>query len=154
MEKVVSKRKIIKTVEEEVEMEIYISKDGTVFDIEEECVEHERQLDFLTYFNTKYKVKTIDIQEYGLNFGHPLFCHLVYVKKISDKVIDDFIEFYELKDHPEDISKIKEGWSFVALVSDVNQWIFNQSDREFIVENLDDIKNLKKKELTLLEQLV
>lgn len=154
MEKITTKRKIIKTVEEDVEMDIYISKDGTIFDTEQECIEHERQFDFLTHFNKKYRVKPIDTQEYGLNFGHPLFCHLVYIKKISNKIIDEFIEFYELKDHPEDIAKLKEGWSFVALISDVNQWIFNQSDRMFIFENLNDIIDLKKKELTLLEKLV
>ena len=40
MEKVTTRRTIIKTVEEEVEMDIFISKDGTIFDTEEEAQEY------------------------------------------------------------------------------------------------------------------
>jgi len=153
MEKVTTRRTIIKTVEEEVEMDIFISKDGTIFDTEEEALKQDEQIDFIEYFNKKYKLVEVDPQEYGLNFGHPSFCHLVYVKKLTDKIIDEFIRFYNLEDHPDDLIKIKEGWSFVALVSDVNLWVFDQTDRMFIVEKLDDIIKNKKSELELLSKL-
>lgn len=153
MEKITTRRNIIKTIEEEVEMDVFVSKDGTVFDTENECTRHEDELDFLTYFNDKYKLREIDIEEYGLNFGHPSFCHLVYIKKINDEVINDFMRFYELKDHPDDIIKLKDGWSFVAIVSDVNLWIFDKSDRLFIIENLETMINNKRKELNLLTKL-
>jgi len=154
MEKITTRRVIVKTIEEEVEMDIFVSKDGTIFDTEEECLKHDEQLDFLSYFEKKYKLRHIDPEEYGLNFGHTTYCHLVHIKKLSDKIIDEFIRYYELKDYPDDIIKIKEGWSFVAHVSDVNLWVFDKTDRMFTVELLDDIIKIKKRELTLLTELV
>jgi len=154
MEKIKTKRTIVKTIEEEVEMDFFMSKDGTLFDSEEEALKHESDIDFLTYFNDEYKLKNIDSFEYGLNFGHTTYCHLVYIEKITDKVIDDFVKFYELKDHPDDIIKLKEGWSFVALVSDVNLWVFNKTDRNFIVAPLKEMMEIKKKEINLLSKLM
>lgn len=154
MEKITTKRTIIKTIEEELEMDIFVSKDGTIFDIEEECLKNDDNIDFKLYFEDEYKLKTIDPFEYGLNFGHPTFCHLVKVEKINDTVVDDFVRYYDLEDHPYDIVKIKEGWSFVTLVSDVNLWIFDKTDRLFIIESLDDIIEKKKNELDLLIKLI
>jgi hypothetical protein len=154
MEKIKTRRTIVKTIEEEVDLELYVSKDGTIFDTEGEALRHENDIDFLTYFNEEYKLKNIDPFEYGLNFGHTTYCHLVYVKKINDKVIDDFIRFYELNDHPDDIIKLKEGWSFVALTSDVNLWVFDKTDRVFIIMPLQKMKEIKKKELNLLTNLI
>ena len=154
MEKIIKTRTIIKTVEEEVEMELYVSKDGTIFDKEEDCLEHDENIDFLSYFEKKYRVRSIDPLEYGLNFGHTTYCHLVFVKKISDKNIDEFVRYYKLEDHPEDIIKIQEGWSFVAHRSDVNLWVFDKTDRMFTVAPLEEIINNKKKELALLNELI
>ena len=154
MEKITTRRTIIKTVEEEVEMDIYMSKDGTIFDNEEECLEHDENIDFVSYFETNYMLKSIDTEEYGLNFGHATFCHLVYIEKINDAIIDDFVRYYKLEDHPEDIIQIKEGWSFVALVSDVNLWVFDKTDRMFFIESIDEIINNKKREINLLTELI
>jgi len=153
MEKIHTRRTIIKTIEEEVEGDVFMAKDGTLFDIEEECLKHDENIDFSAHFNTKYKVKQIDPSEYGLSYQHASFCHLVYIKKISDKIIDEFVRFYELHDHPDDIIKLKEGWSFVALVSDVNLWVFDKTDRMFIVESLEDVIKEKNKHLNLLKEL-
>jgi hypothetical protein len=153
MEKVLTTRTIVKTVEEDVEMELFISTDGTIFDIEEDCLKHDEQLEFLSYFEKKYRLKNIDPQEYGINVGHTVYCHLVYVKKINDKNIDEFIRYYKLKDHPDDIIKIKEGWSFVALRSDVNLWVFDKTDRMFTILPLEEVIENKKRELTLLTEL-
>jgi hypothetical protein len=154
MEKITTRRTIVKTVEEEVDMDIYVAKDGTIFDTEEECLKQDEQIDFLSYFEKKFKLKAIDPQDYGLNYGHTTYCHLVYIKKISDKIIDEFVRYYKLEDHPDDIIKIKEGWSFFVLVSDVNLWVFDQTDRIFTVDTLDNVIRNKKKELTLLTQLI
>ena len=154
MEKITTRRTIIKTVEEEVEMDIFVAKDGTIFDNEDECLKHDEGIDFVSYFEKKYKLKNIDPQEYGLNLGQTTYCHLVHVKKITDKNIDEFIRYYKLEDHPDDIIKIKEGWSFVALRSDVNLWVFDKTDRLFTILPLDEIVEIKKNELTLLTELV
>lgn len=154
MEKITTRRPIIKTIEEIVEMDIYVSNDGTVFDVEEDCLKHDEHLDFVSSFTDTYGLKTIDPQEYGLNFGHTTYCHLVYIEKMNDGVIDDFIRYYKLEDHPDDIIKMKEGWSFVALVSDVNLWVFDKTDRLFIIESLNDMIELKHKELDSMLSLV
>jgi len=154
MEKIISTRTIVKTIEEEVEMELYVAKDGTTFDIEEECIKYEEQQNFLSYFRKKFKVKDVDPQELGLNFGHTVYCHLVLIKKLSNKIISEFVRFYNLEDHPDDIIKIKEGWSFVALVSDVNLWIFDKTDRMFTMESLEDVMKIKKSQLEKLNGLV
>ena len=154
MERITTRRTIVKTIEEEVEMDIFVSKNGTVFDTEEECLKDDERIDFIDYFHKKFKLKEIDPEQYGLTFGHTNFCHLVYIKKISDKIIDEFVRFYKLEDHPDDIIKLKEGWSFIALVSDVNLWVFDQTDRMFFVESLDDMLKIKKNELKLLNELV
>lgn len=153
MNKKTVNRIIIKTIEEEVEIDIFVSKDGTIFDTEKECLDQEEYLDFLSYFENQYKIKTIDPNEYGLNFGHTTYCHLVYVEKLNDLVIDDFIRYYKLEDYPEDIIKFKDGWSFVALVSDVNLWIFDKTDRVFMMESLKEMMEIKKNELNLLNEL-
>jgi hypothetical protein len=154
MEKITTTRTIIKTIEEEVELDIYVAKDGTIFDTEKDCIKHDEQSDFMSYFEKKYDVRNIDPQEYGLNLGHTIFCHLIYIKKITDKNIDEFIRYYKLEDHPDDIIKIKEGWSFVAIRSDVNLWVFDQTDRMFTIMSLDDIIKIKKNELKLLTELI
>lgn len=154
MEKIKTTRTIVKTIEEEVEMDIFVANDGTIFDTEDECLNHDDNNEFLSYFENKFKLIHINPDEYGLNFGHTTYCHLVFIKKISDKIIDEFIRFYDLKDHPEDINKIKEGWSFVALRSDVNLWIFNQTDRMFTIAPLDEIIRTKKQELEQLSKLI
>ena len=154
MEKILTTRTIVKTIEEEVELEIYVAKDGIIFDTEEECLKHDEEIDFVSYFEKKYKLKNIDPQEYGLNFGHTTYCHLVLIKNLSDKIIDEFIKYYKLEDHPDDIIKLKEGWSFVALRSDVNLWVFDQTDRMFTIVPLDDMIKVKKNELKLLTELV
>ena len=154
MEKITTRRTIIKTIEEEVEMELYIAKDGTTFDIEEECIKYEDQQNFLSYFRKKFKLKEVDPEDLGLNFGHTAYCHLVLIKKLSNKIISEFVRFYNLEDHPDDIIKIKEGWSFVALVSDVNLWIFDKTDRLFTMESLEDIMKIKKSQLEKLNDLI
>jgi hypothetical protein len=153
MEKIIDKRIIIKTIEEEVEMTLFVAKDGTIFDNEKECLEHEENIDFLSYFETKYRLKNIEPLDYGLNFGLTKYCNLVYIKKLSDKTIDEFVRFYDLNDHPDDIIKIKEGWSFVALRSDVNLWVFDQTDRLFTFVSINDIIKIKKNELNLLLEI-
>lgn len=154
MKKEIVRRNVVRTIEEEVELEIYISKDGTIFDNEDECTKHEEELNFTEYFENKYKVKSIDPFEYGLNLGHTNYCHLVWIKKISNEIIDEFVRYYKLEDHPDDIIKIKEGWSFVALVSDVNLWVFDKSDRLFTVLPLEEAITIKRRELKRLNQLV
>jgi len=154
MEKRIETRTIVKTIEENVEMTVYETKDGMVFDNEKEALEHEDELEFLSYFNEKYKIKVIEPFEYGLNYGQTIYCHLVYIKKLSDETINDFIRFYELKDHPDDIIKLVTGWSFIAMISDVNLWIFDQTDRKFIVQKLEEVIEIKKNELIILNQLL
>lgn len=150
MEKLVSLRTIIKTIEEQIETEVFISKDGTIFDKEEDCLLHEEKLNFLSYFEKKYKVNKVDPINYGLNLGETIYCDLVFIKKINNKVIDEFIKYYKLEDHPEDLIKLKEGWSFIALRSDVNLWVFNKTDRLFTINTVEEIIKNKKNELNLL----
>lgn len=154
MEKIISKRTIVKTIEEEVEMTLYQTKNGMIFDTEEEALKCEEDLDFLSYFNNKYKIKTIEPIDYGLNYGQCTYCHLVYIKKLNDQTISEFVKFYELKDHPDDIIKFVTGWSFISMSSDVNLWIFDKTDRKFIVEKLEDVIGMKNKELTLLKNII
>lgn len=154
MEKQTVRRTIVRTIEEEVDLEIFVSKDGTIFDNEEECQKHEEEINFTEYFEKKYNVQSIDPFEYGLNLGHTNYCHLVWIEKINDKIIDEFVKYYKLEDHPDDIIKIKEGWSFVALVSDVNLWVFDKTDRLFTVLPLTEAISNKRKELKLLTKLV
>jgi hypothetical protein len=148
-----NKRIVLKTIEEEIDSPLYVTKDGMIFDIEESALKHEKDLEFLSYFNDKYKLKNIEPSDYGLDIRNPIFCHFVYIEKITDSIIDDFVNFYSLKDHPDDIQKLKEGWSFIALVSDVNLWIFDKTDRMFIVEPLDYVIENKEKEIKKLIKL-
>jgi hypothetical protein len=153
MEIKVNKRIILKTIEEEIDSPLYITKDGTFFDVEEDALKHEKDLEFLSLFNEKYKLMNVEPNEYGLDIRNPIFCHFVYINKINEEVIEDFVNFYSLKDHPNDIQKLKEGWSFIALVSDVNLWIFDKTDRMFIVESLDFVIENKEKEIKKLLKL-
>ena len=153
MEKKIARRVVIKTIEEEVETTMFETKDGIVFDNEEEALMHEEEIDFSSYFEDRYKLKNIESFEYGLNYGACAYCHLVFIKKLTDDNISDFIRYYKLKDHPEDIGKLMTGWSFIALVSDANMWIFDQTDRKFIVQGIDDVIKIKNNELSLLREL-
>jgi hypothetical protein len=154
METQVRKRVISRIVEEEVESLIFISKDGTIFDNEVDCLKYEEEINFNDYFKTQYSLEYVDIKEYGLNFGQTTFCHLVYVNKINDEVINDFIKFYKLEDYPDDLIKMKEGWSFIALINDVNLWVFNKTDRIFMIEPLIDVVKGKRREVNLLNYLL
>lgn len=148
-----NKRIVHRTIEEEVEYPYYVTKDGMIFDIEEEALKHEKNLEFLSLFNDRYRLSNVEPSDYGLDIRNPIFCHFVYIEKINDSVIDDFVNFYSLKDHPGDIQKLREGWSFIALVSDVNLWIFDKTDRMFIVEPLDIVIENKEKEIKKLLKL-
>jgi len=154
MEKIISKKIIIKTIEEEVQTPSYITKDGMIFDMEEDALKHEEEFIFSSYFNEKYKLKVINSVDYGLNYGQCAYCHLIYIKELNDEVINDIIRFYELLDHPEDIMKFCTGWSFIAMTYDENLWLFDKTDRNFIVQNVNDTIIMKKKELELLENLL
>ena len=154
METILRKSVILKTIEEEILTYVYIDKNGTVFDDEAECLKSEEEIDFNEYFKSQYLLEYIDPMEYGLNLGHTTFCHLVYVGKINDKVIDDFINFYKLVDYPGDLIKIKQGWSIIALVNDVSLWVFGNTDRLFIVQQIEDILKRKNEEINLLGLLI
>lgn len=154
METQVRKSIVLRTIEEEVDVLIFISKDGTLFDNEVECLKYEEEINFNDYFKAQYSLEYIEPREYGLNFGYTSFCHLVYVIKINDDVINDFIRFYKLEDHPDDLIKMKQGWSFIALVNDVNLWVFDKTDRVFIVEPLKEVVKEKRREVNLLNVLL
>jgi hypothetical protein len=153
METIIKKKKIIKTIEEEIETQMFVSKDGTIFDNEVECLQYEQEVDFNSYFVAHYSLENIDPQKYELNIGYTTFCHLINIKKIDDSTINDFIKFYKLEDYPSDIMKIKEGWSFIALVDDISLWVMNDSNRKFIVESLEDIIHEKQAKINLLKEL-
>jgi len=153
MEKITNKRIIVKTIEEEIEMISYQTTDGMIFDTEDEALKYDENLNFLTYFNDKYKLKIINPVEYGLNYDQCVYCHLVYIKKLNDENIDDFVKFYELKDYPNDILKLVTGWSFIAMINDVDLWLFGKTERNFIVQSLNDTITIKRNELKLLENI-
>lgn len=154
MDKIITKKTVIKTIEEEIESIIYQTNDGMIFDEENEALEHEEKLNFLSYFNDKYKLKMIESSDYGLNYNDYVFCHLIFIKKLCDETLNDLIKFYDLNDHPDDILKFESGWLFIIMLGDESSWIFDETKRIFIVEKLEDVIKNKKNELKLLEKLI
>jgi hypothetical protein len=153
METILKKKKIIRTIEEEIETSVFISKDGTVFDNANECVQHEQEVDFNSYFIVNYSLENINPQRYGLDIGCTTFCHLVNIKKIDDDTINDIIKFYKLEDHTLDLIKIKKGWSFISLVDDISLWFMDDSNKKFIIESLEDVIHEKQTKINLLKEL-
>jgi len=154
MKKILKKRTIVRTIEEEVETFIYETEDGIVFDDEGEALIHEKELEFKEYFKNKYQLKEINPFELGLNYGNYEYCHLIFIKKLSDENIDEIIRFYDIKDHPDDINRLSTGWSFVALINDANLWIFDQTDRKFIFQRFDEALEIKKNELYAFNEIL
>lgn len=151
MKKEIRKIIVSKIVEEEVDSSIYISEDGTIFDNEIECLKYEDNINFIEYFKNKYLLENIEPEEYGLNFGSTSFCHLVHVNKITDDIINDFIKFYKLEDQPNDLIKLKQGWSFIALIFNDPWYDINDI---FIIEPVADIIKNKRNQINKLNILI
>ena len=153
MKKITTKKIIIKTIEEECMVDTFISNDGTVFDNEQDCLEHDKRLDFLSFFKKKYRLKDVNPELLGNFSGQTPFCHIIYIEKINDATITHFSDFYELKDYPEDLIKIKEGWSFVCLNTNIHAWMFDEINRTFIVKTLNEVIEDKTTQLNILLSL-
>ncbi len=153
MEKIIEKRQICVPKEEEVEM--YQTTDGRKFIDEKEAIKHEEFLSKRKILEDKYKVKTIDTDDYGLYYSDSLLSSkLLYVEELNDETKKDLIELYPYLGYDRRrIDNIKVGWNFFIDSEYDSNSLGRWGGYNLYIYNLENVIKEKENQLKKLNEI-
>lgn len=137
------------------EVEMFETIDGKKFSNEKEAIEHEEKLNKRKILEDKYKMKSIDTDEYGLEYSDSLLSSkLLYIEELNDETKNDLIQLYPyLKYDRRRIDNVKIGWNFFIESEYDSNSLGSWGGYNLYIYNLENVIKNKENELKKLNEI-
>jgi len=151
MKKVEDVVKIPSYVEHKVEK--FQTEDGRKFNTEKEALSHEENLNKKKFLESKYKIKSVDEYDYGLDYNDVQSCKLIYIEEMNDETKEDLSWLYPyLKYEPLTLENFKNGWNFFTETQYDSNCYGVWSGYDLYIDNVNNIIKNKMEELERLKE--
>jgi len=149
------KEKQTYSVLQEKTVEKYETEDGQKFISEEEAFKHEKELEKIKVLTEKYKIKTVDAEEFGVyEYSDITSCKLVYIEELNDETKEDLIYLYKYLEYSKKkLYEIKLGWNFFIETEYETCSYGRWAGYDLYIEHLNDVVAEKERELKKLMEI-
>jgi hypothetical protein len=129
--------------------------DGKKFSDEKEAIKHEERLIKREELESKFKVKSIIAEEYGIEYPeYQTSSKLFYISELNDDVKKDLAILYPYLDYSRTrIDNVKIGWNFFIETEYDTNGMGKWSGYELYIYQLENIIKEKEKQLEKLKEL-
>lgn len=137
------------------EIEMFETIDGKKFKSEKEATDHEEIILKRKILEEKYKIRSIDTDDYGINYHDSLnTSKLLYIEELNDETKNDLMSLYPyLKYEGSMINKIKIGWNFFIETEYDPNTISRWGGYDLYIYNLEDIIKERQEQLNKLNKI-
>ena len=138
------------------QIEMFETIDGKKFRDKNEAEKHEESVIKRKELEDKYKMKKIDVEEYGLYYSDSLnSSKLLFIEELNDETKKDLIQLYPYMGYSRSkIDEVKVGWNFFLETEYDSNAISRWGGYSLYIHNLEDIKKEIEEQLKKLKEIV
>jgi hypothetical protein len=137
------------------EIEMFETIDGKKFKSEKEAIEHEEIIIKRKILEDKYKMKKIEVEDYGLYYSDSLnSSKLLFIEELNDETKKDLIYLYPYLGYEKSkFNDIKSGWNFFLETEYDSNSLSRWGGYDLYIYNLKNIIKEKENQLMKLNEI-